>query len=138
MANMNSSHVWQIVEDWLEVVPFPPSQSKIAEHLGVSRSAVSDWKSGKTRPSPANLRALAQMMQPQMGPGVKQRLSMALLADMGYDPVDETTTGASSIRRLPTLGSVRPNLSAFDDEDDEDAAAARNEDAEKPKLSDDL
>lgn len=78
------SAVWRVVEDWLQLVPFPPSQSRIAERVGVSRSAVSDWKSGKTRPSPEHLEALAEMMEPQLGRDVGTRLAAALLRDMGY------------------------------------------------------
>ncbi|WP_370291528.1 helix-turn-helix domain-containing protein [Nocardioides sp.] len=93
---MKSSRVWQIVEQWLDVVPFPPNQSKIAEHIGVTRSAVSDWKSGKTRPAPEHLRALGQMMAPQLGPDVHVRLSVALLEDMGY-PVDLGVKGVLKV-----------------------------------------
>lgn len=96
MVNMKSSHVWQVVERWLEGVPFPPNQSKIAEHVGVSRSAVSDWKSGKTRPAPEHLRALGQMMAPQLGPEVHVMLSMALLEDLGYG-VDTSVNGVLKV-----------------------------------------
>ena len=78
------SRVWRIIEEWRDLVPFAPSQSRIAERVGVSRSAVSDWKSGKTRPTPENLTALAEMMEPQLGPDVHIRLTVAVMRDMGY------------------------------------------------------
>lgn len=82
--DMTTSRIWRVVEEWQELVPFPPNQSKIAEYVGVSRSAVSDWKSGKVRPGPEHLHALGKMMEPQLGDDVYLRLSLALLRDMGY------------------------------------------------------
>lgn len=80
----NVSHVWRVIDDWLSQVQFRPSQSRLAELVGVARSAVSDWKSGKSRPTPEHLLALAQLMEPTVGPGAHDELVMAVVADMGY------------------------------------------------------
>lgn len=82
------SHLWRYVQAWLDELTFPPTQSKLGERIGVSRAAVSDWKSGKTRPTPDHLRKLAELMEPQRGPGVYGALLAALTEDMGYGRPD--------------------------------------------------
>lgn len=79
-----TSAVWQVVQLWLDQQQFPPNQSKLAQALGVQRSAVSDWKSGKTHPSPENLRKLATLMEPTLGPRTYTGLVMAVTTDMGF------------------------------------------------------
>lgn len=78
--------VWRIIQQWLDLQRFPPSQSKLGEAVGVSRSAVSDWKSGKTRPAPDTLKRLAALMAPTLGKDVYLELVMAVVEDMGYIP----------------------------------------------------
>lgn len=80
------SNLWRVVQEWLDSVPFPPSQAKLGKAVGVERSAVTDWKSGKSRPKPEHLIALARVMEPAMGPGIHGRLLGAMLEDMGYKP----------------------------------------------------
>ena len=89
------SHLWTVVQDWLELLPYPPNQSKIAERLGVSRSAVSDWKKGVSSPGATHLRALATEMQTVAGPDVYARLLEAVNQDQGYLP----STGLPSAAR---------------------------------------
>ena len=80
------SHLWAVVQAWLELLPYPPNQSKLAQRLGVSRSAVSDWKKGVSSPGAQHLRALAIEMQSVLGPDVYARLLEAVNQDQGYLP----------------------------------------------------
>ena len=86
------THLWRVIQEWLDGQRFPPSQSRLGESVGVARSAVSDWKLGKARPTPDHLRRLADLMEPGLGPKTYDRLLRAMLADMGYElpPRDPT------------------------------------------------
>lgn len=71
--------LWAIIEEWMDSIPYPPSQAKLAERIGVSRSAVTDWKYGDGFPAPELLHALAAEM------GVPyERVLDAVLRDRGY------------------------------------------------------
>ena len=81
-----TTHLWRVIQQWIDLLPFAPSQSKLAESLGLSRSVISEWKLGKSRPSPDNLKALATQMRFNMGPDIYERLLEAVNRDMGYLP----------------------------------------------------
>lgn len=77
--------LWAIVQEWMDSIPYPPSQRKLASRLGVSASAVSDWKYGRGFPDPEHLKVLAAEI------GVPyERVLDAVLRDRGYriDPPD--------------------------------------------------
>lgn len=80
------SHLWMVVQEWMASLPYPPNQSKLAERIGVSRSAVSDWKKGVSSPGAVHLHALAKEMQSVAGPGIYERLLEAVNQDQGYLP----------------------------------------------------
>lgn len=80
-----TTQVWAVVQAWLDVLPYPPSQNKLAKRLGVQGTAISQWKWGQSRPTPEHLRALADEMEPVAGGDVYQRLLAALNRDLGYD-----------------------------------------------------
>ena len=90
------SHLWTLVQEWLQLLPYPPNQSKLAQRLGVSRSAVSDWKKGVSSPGARHLRALATEMQSVAGPDVYARLLEAVNQDQGYLPPTGLPTAARS------------------------------------------
>lgn len=92
------TNLWRVIQAWLDELPFPPSQARIGEAVGVERSAVSDWKYGKTRPTPEHLSKLASLLEPQAGPDVYGDLLLAMVKDMGF----EVPKGAGPI------GLVRP------------------------------
>lgn len=81
-----TTQLWAVVQAWLDVLPYPPSQNKLAKRVGVAGTAVSQWKYGQSRPTPENLRALADEMQAVAGTDVYDRLLAALNLDMGYEP----------------------------------------------------
>lgn len=74
-----SPHVWALIQRWMDGQVVRVSQSALADALGVSRQALSQWKSGAVRPSPENLQRLADITQIPYGD-----LTAALLLDMGY------------------------------------------------------
>lgn len=79
MTTEQTGQLWRLVQDWMDSIPYPPSQSRLAQGLGVSRSTLTDWKYGRGFPSPDNLRALAYEI------GVPyERVLDAALRDRGY------------------------------------------------------
>jgi transcriptional regulator with XRE-family HTH domain len=92
------SHLWAVVQEWLELLPYPPNQSKLAQRLGVSRSAVSEWKRGGSSPGATHLRALAKEMQTVFGPDAYPRLLEAVNQDQGYLPSTVPAKAARSGR----------------------------------------
>ena len=72
-------HLWALIQEWMDSMPYPPSQRQLARRLEVSASAVSDWKYGEGFPAPAHLRDLAAEL------GVPyERVLDAVLRDRGY------------------------------------------------------
>lgn len=72
-------HLWAIVQEWMDSMPYPPSQRRLAYRLDVSPTTVTGWKYGESFPSVANLKALAAEI------GVPyERLLDAVLIDQGY------------------------------------------------------
>lgn len=85
-------YLWAIVQEWMDSIPYPPSQRKLANRLGVSPSAVTDWKYGDGFPEPAALKRLATEI------GVPyERVLDAVLRDRGYreDPPATTERGSA-------------------------------------------
>lgn len=77
--------LWALVQAWMDSMPYPPSQRKLAARLEVSASAVTDWKYGDGFPDPSSLRRLAAEI------GVPyERVLDAVLIDRGYrEPRDD-------------------------------------------------
>jgi transcriptional regulator with XRE-family HTH domain len=73
----------QIVDLWMEAQPIKPSVAGVAKALGRTRQTVGKWMKAESVPSPADLRALSQLID------VPQRqLLEAIWLDKGYDPED--------------------------------------------------
>lgn len=71
--------LWAIIQEWMDAQHYPPSQRKLADRVGVSASAVSDWKYREGFPNPDALRRLAAEI------GVPyERVLDAVLIDRGY------------------------------------------------------
>lgn len=90
-------HLWRVIQSWLDVVSFPPSQNKLAERLGVSGSALGDYKYGRHMPSPEFLEALAQVIAVPY-----ETVLDAALRDAGYRPA--TITGRKGVGKMGMLG----------------------------------
>lgn len=79
MTTEQPGQLWCLVQDWMDSIPYPPSQSKLAARLEVSKSTMSDWKYGRGFPRPDHLRSLAREI------GVPyERVLDAALRDRGY------------------------------------------------------
>jgi transcriptional regulator with XRE-family HTH domain len=77
--------LWRVIQEWMDQLPYPPSQRKLAARINVkSPQTISDWKYGVSRPSPEDLRSLADEMEAVAGRDIYQRLLAAVNADMGY------------------------------------------------------
>lgn len=76
-------HLWALVQDWMDAIPYPPSQRKLAARVGVSPSAMSDWKYGDGFPDPESLGRLAV----EIGTPYERVLD-AVLKDRGYRQPD--------------------------------------------------
>lgn len=107
------TRLWALIEAWRAELRFHVSQAELARHIGVSRSALSQWKLGKATPSPEYLRAL------QSATGIRYRdLLDAILIDQGYltrdgaipatsVPAAETVTGVRVPPVPPRRGAAR-------------------------------
>jgi transcriptional regulator with XRE-family HTH domain len=84
-----TSQLWKVIEEWRAVLPYPPRQSQLAKRLGVTANAVSEWKWGHSKPTPDNLRALADEMEAVAGRDVYRRLLDAVNRDQGYLPSED-------------------------------------------------
>lgn len=97
--------LWRLIEQWRTSQRFNVSQAALAKDIGVSRSVISQWKYGESRPTPANMRAL------QSATGLRYRdLLDAMLQDLGYLPKEaghdaaaKTDAGATpaNVKHLP-------------------------------------
>lgn len=74
-----TGHLWAVIQEWMDSMPYPPSQAAVAKRLGISGSSMTDYKYAKTMPNPDFLRALAAEI------GVPyERVLDAALKDAGY------------------------------------------------------
>ncbi len=79
MTTEQTGQLWRLIQEWMDSIPYPPSQSKLAGRVNVSRSTMSDWKYCRGFPSPDRLKALAAEI------GVPyERVLDAALRDRGY------------------------------------------------------
>lgn len=76
-----TGRLWALIEDWMETLPYKPSQSQLAARIDVSRSTISEWKYGTSMPKPAALERLADETRIPY-----RRLLAAADLDAGYDP----------------------------------------------------
>lgn len=76
---MSTSHLWALIEEWRDAQLFPVSQAALADKVGITRSAMSQWKKGQATPTPENLRSLSRVTRIQY-----DRLLEAVVRDMGY------------------------------------------------------
>lgn len=77
------THVWKVIQGWFDKQAFPPSQRRFAIAVGVSPQAISGWRYG-SRPTSENLKALATIMEPTLGPKIYDQLVYAVNQDQGY------------------------------------------------------
>lgn len=82
MTTEQPGQLWHLVQQWMDSIPYPPSQSRLAARLEVSRSTLTDWKYRRGFPSPDNLKALAR----EIGVPYERVLDAALM-DRGYRDV---------------------------------------------------
>lgn len=86
---MSTSHLWALIEEWRDAQLFPVSQAALADKVGVTRSAMSQWKKGQATPAPENLRSLSRVTRIQY-----ERLLAAVVRDMGYMSDEEVVGNA--------------------------------------------
>lgn len=77
--NETPGALWDLIQMWMDSMPYPPSQRQLAQRLEVSPSALTDWKYGRGFPSPANVRKVAE----ELGTPYERVLD-AVLKDRGY------------------------------------------------------
>lgn len=95
---MKTTKLWQLIDRWLDTQMFRPSQARLAERLGVTRSAVSQWKHGQARPTPENLRDIARLT------GIAfHDLRIAVVEDLGYT-LEGHSDDETSMNRAPVSG----------------------------------
>jgi transcriptional regulator with XRE-family HTH domain len=97
-----TTQVWQIIQQWMDGQIVGVTQSKVAEAIGVQRSALSQWKYGQARPTPANLRRVHEVTRVPY-----RRLLDALLVDMGYLSTEEVVGNAQHPAPRTQAGNAR-------------------------------
>lgn len=109
---MADTHVWRLIQSWMDGQVVRMNQSQVAEAFGVGRQSLSQWKAGAT-PSPKHLRAIRRVTRIDWN-----LLTDALLRDMGYveeDPNDGTAIGADDIGRELEEGLSRQGRRRLDE-----------------------
>lgn len=84
VSGRSTTQVWRIIQEWMDGQLVEVTQSKVAAAIGVQRSALSQWKLGQARPTPANLRRIQEVTRVPY-----RQLLDALLVDMGYLSIEE-------------------------------------------------
>lgn len=91
MTTDQPGQLWRVIQEWMDSISYPPSQGKLADKIGISRSSMSDWKYGRVFPGPDALKALAAEI------GVPyERVLDAALRDNGYRVEQPAKRGESA------------------------------------------
>ncbi|QSR25561.1 hypothetical protein CFH99_07985 [Nocardioides aromaticivorans] len=71
--------LWGLIQAWMDSMRYPPTQRQLADRIGVSPSAVTDWKYGRGFPTPDNVQKIAaEISKPY------ETVLDAVLKDRGY------------------------------------------------------
>lgn len=103
---MSTTHLWSVLQGWFDAQFFRVTQAQLADRIGVQRSALSQWKNGQARPTPTNLRKIAEVT----GLDYDDLLD-ALMTDMGYRTREAGTDDVD-----PTLETQAPVSGASGDD----------------------
>ncbi|GAA1992547.1 hypothetical protein GCM10009718_32810 [Isoptericola halotolerans] len=126
---MTTSKLWALIEEWRDAQLFPVSQAALASKIGVSRSAMSQWKAGQAKPSPEKLRQIASVTRIPY-----ERLLEAVVHDMGYLGNEEVVGNAEHPAPIKTAGHEpahdRYTLDGERIDPDDHVLAARDDDAD--------
>lgn len=72
-------NLWEIVRGHIDSSMYPPSERQVAKRLGISPTALANWRNPKSLPGAENLRSLARIA------GVPYvQVLQAALEDAGY------------------------------------------------------
>lgn len=83
------THVYDVLQQWIDRQQIPPTQAQMARLLGVSRGTITNWKT-ETVPKPAQIDTIVERT------GIpKQELLTAVLRDQGYLRVDTWDGGGA-------------------------------------------
>lgn len=105
---MTTTHLWALIQEWQDSQEFRVSASQLAGKIGVTRSAMSQWKSGQAKPTPTNLRELARVT------GVKYALLLdAVVHDMGY--LEREADGERELGSAPKTDAPGTGADEHDD-----------------------
>lgn len=130
-----NTELWNLVEAWQARQRFGVTQSALAREVGVSRSALSQWKSGKARPTPEKLRSLSSVT------GVSYRVLLdALLMDMGYLEKENADASQERQTQAPPMNQAAGSAATHHDvedtptppTEDEYGLAAKHAERERP------
>lgn len=99
---MAETYIWAVIQRWMNGQLVRSNQAALAEAVGVSRQAISQWKSGESLPKPPNLRRLHAVTQIPFSD-----LTDALLLDLGYT-LEEGTDHGNSTATKQAGGSPAP------------------------------
>jgi len=119
--------LWEIVQRHIDAQPYGVSQRQLASKLGMSPTALGNWRELKALPAPTNLHALANLTgTPYL------RVLDAALEDAGYIPKVGDERGDTPPMKQAAPAAVEPDqddyvLAAMDDNADDEIEAWQNE-----------
>lgn len=103
--------LWKIVQAHIDASPYPPSERQVAMKLGISPTALSNWRAPKRLPDVENLRALARLT------GVPySEVLEAALTDTGYKEVGHRGDAAPNTQAGGRFAGLDPASTFTPDE----------------------
>lgn len=93
--------LWDIIQAYIDRSPYPPSNRRIAEELGVSPQTLSNWRNPRDLPSRSNLEKIAQLTSVPYN-----RILDAALHDTGYRPIEQD----AKVLPIRSAGEIRREL----------------------------
>jgi transcriptional regulator with XRE-family HTH domain len=95
--------LWDIVQAHIDSSPYRPSERRVAARIGISPTALSNWRSPKRLPDVENLRALARLT------GVPySEVLEAALTDTGYKEVGHRGDAAPNTPAGDKIAGIDP------------------------------
>lgn len=117
------THVYDVLQRWIDSQKIPPTQAQVARLLGVSRGTITNWKTD-TVPKPAQIDTIVERT------GIpKQELLTAVLRDQGYLRVDTWDGGgsdAAATSRAEVSSADTQSVTGDESQDDYAKAAQSN------------
>lgn len=114
--------LWDIVQGHIDSSPYPPSERQVAARIGISPTALSNWRKPKRLPEVENLRALGRLAGVPYSDVLEAALEDTGYKEVGHrgDAAPKTQAGMTPADRAKTAepdparaARVGPALAGF-------------------------